>query len=106
MKHMIIENIDRLTVDELRILKEALDIKNITLKEVECYGTQEPPKLKVFKVKFKSLAPTNCGLIIAAADIEAATALAGETIKHTHPQTVEELDITAESVLLYHDGDY
>lgn len=62
--------------------------------------------MKLFKVDFKPVQPTNWCLIILAESTKEAAEIASETIMHASRFTVEEISMDKSKVVVYRDGDY
>lgn len=62
--------------------------------------------MQIFKVDFYGMWPVGNCLIIAATDVEEATKIAAETIKHTDKFTVEAVRTDKPCVIVYLSGDY
>ena len=62
--------------------------------------------MKLYTVDFEGVYPVGNCLIILAPNLKRAEEIAGETIKHTKAFTIQKVDMSKESVVLYMDGDY
>ena len=62
--------------------------------------------MKLFKIDFKPIQPTNWCLIVLAKSVADAAEIASNTILHTSKFTVEEIPMDKSRVVVYRDGDY
>ena len=62
--------------------------------------------MKIFKVEFDPMWPVGGALVIAAENIEDATEIARQTVKHTDIDSIEEVDISKPCVIIYESGNY
>ena len=62
--------------------------------------------MKIWNVEFQPMYPVGGCLIIAAPDIETATKIAKETVKHTEIGVVSEVKTRKPCVIIYQSGDY
>ena len=62
--------------------------------------------MKIYKVDFDPVYPVPSGLIIVAETIEEAMEIAKETITHTDPIDIEEVESKKSGVIYYASGDY
>lgn len=62
--------------------------------------------MNLYTVDFEGVYPVGNCLIILAPSLKRAKEIAGETIKHTKVFTVQKVDMSKESIVLYMDGNY
>jgi len=86
--------------------KKRFRIKSGSFKK-ECPEYKEnDPSLKIYEVIFDGVYPVGSCLILAAKDINQASEMAKETIKHTSKFVIVELPIDEPKVITYLSGDY